>query len=137
MSHALLPMFSAFVPPHVVNAAALALCGQDHPHLTESPCLPCTQRAIATVEAAVVAIDPTFGRTEHILVLGEDRWTLQHPLSCWPRLAACPLHEDLTDIEDWSTVKPGEYPVLVDGDRVTVAGIVVRDGELTIAREDG
>ncbi|MFI7080906.1 hypothetical protein ACIBO1_26735 [Micromonospora sp. NPDC049903] len=135
MSHALLPVFSAFVPQHVVNAAVLALCGHDHPDLAAPPCLACTQRAIATVEAAVVAIDPAFGRDEHVLVLGEDRWTLQHPLACRPRLAACLLHEDLADIEDWSTVQPGEYPVLIDGDQVTVAGIVVRDGEPTTVGE--
>jgi hypothetical protein len=102
-----------FVPAHAVTAAAAAVC--DH---TAGPCPPCVVLAAQALAAGLSAIDPSFAVDGHVLVIGADRWTLQHPLGCRPNLAACPVHADVDalDVEVLLDYDLGPHPVtVVDG----------------------
>lgn len=107
----------AFLPDLAVIEAASTIC----PHRC-GPCVPCQSVAVGVLTAGLTAIDPTLLDTHHVLIIGEDRWTLQHPLACRPNLAGCPMHAEVN-------------AELRDNDRLLNVGsyrVETRDGELLI-----
>jgi hypothetical protein len=75
------------------------------------------------VEVALAAIDPSLLRTDHCLIVSEETWALQHPLSCRPDMHKCTLNEQILADEAvvWR-LGPGGYLAAVDAaGKLTVA----------------
>jgi hypothetical protein len=108
---------SVALPERAIAAAADAICGHD-----VGPCEGCTDVAATALTAGLAAIDPTLTDPGHILIIGEDRWTLQHPLACRPNLGDCLVHAEVD-------AEIGDDACLPD---VGSYRIEVRDGELLI-----
>lgn len=114
-----LPLPGAFVPSHAVTAAATAICA----HVL-SPCRACVHQAATALAAGLTAIDPSFSVGQHVLVIGDDRWTLQHPLSCRPNLHDCPVHADVDALDQDGLLCQdlGTHTVTVENGRVLIDG---------------
>jgi hypothetical protein len=59
----------------------------------------------------------------HVVVLREDDWVLEHPLSCRrdaEGLTSCPFNEALTGVWVDQDVKPGRYEVYIDDGELVV-----------------
>jgi hypothetical protein len=110
----------AFLPDRSVTAAATALCGEicgsGFGH-----CEGCRDLALTALVAGLTAVDPLVD-PHHVVIVGEDRWSLQHPLACRPNLGDCPMHVEVADAF-------GDNPRPLDIGRYRVE---VRDGELLV-----
>lgn len=59
----------------------------------------------------------------HVVVLREDDWVLEHPLSCRrdaEGLTSCPFNEALTGVWADHDVELGRYEVYIDGGELVV-----------------
>lgn len=105
------------IPARAIEAAAATMCNRSR------PCNLCQRDAARVLEAGLAAIDPSFLTPGHVLVVGGDRWTLQHPLTCRPNLADCPVHDDVSEAETEGFLPgPGSYQVTVED------GVLLLDG---------
>jgi hypothetical protein len=118
----------AFLPPHAVTSAAAAICAI--PSSDGTPCTDCTRTAAEALAAGLAAIDPTLTDPGHVLVVGEDRWTLQHPLACRPNHSDCATHAEVdAELDDACLLDVGSYRVEVRDGVLLVDGTPLHDDQ--------